>query len=155
MDHFCNADATTTPVGSYQMHPWMFLYEAYAVRFTPHHVFSMPFVWAPVSGSTKFRCLGQRSLGCGWLLDVDSPRFVGSRRISRDRSSLFWTISKWREYIMFFTPRYAPFVIRRSAFLIVSTYLIELVHDEWRKVGNGNHVLSARLVGEWLAKSVL
>ena len=49
---------------------------------------------------------------------------------------------------MFFTPRYAPFVIQRSAFLIVSTYLIELVHDECRKEGNGNHVLSARLVGE-------
>ena len=29
-----------------------------------------------------------------------------------------------------FAPRYAPFVIWRSAFLIVSTYLIELVHDE-------------------------
>ena len=31
LDHFCNADATTTPVGSYQIGPSMFLYEAYFV----------------------------------------------------------------------------------------------------------------------------
>ena len=76
MGHFCNADATITPVGSYQIDRWMFLYEAYFV------LLPTMYFQGPVCGR---RCLGQRSLGCGLLLHVDSPRFVGSRRISRDR----------------------------------------------------------------------
>ena len=56
MDHFCNADATTTPVGSYQIDPWMFLYEAYFV------LLPIMYFQCPACGH---RCLGQRSLGCG------------------------------------------------------------------------------------------
>ena len=56
MDHFCFADATTTPVGSFQTDPRMFLYEAYFVLLP-----TMYFQCA-VCGQA---CLGQGSLGDG------------------------------------------------------------------------------------------
>lgn len=60
-----------------EIDPWMFLVEAYFV------LLSTLYFQSPGSGH---HCLGQRSLGGGWLLDIDSLSFVGSRKLSRDRS---------------------------------------------------------------------
>ena len=58
MGHFCNADAIITPVGSYQIDRWMFLYEAYFVLL-PTMYFQYP--------ACGHRCLGRSTKFWLWL----------------------------------------------------------------------------------------